>query len=75
MHATLRVGTALLYCSDGVDDKPVFDGFRLALSVIDAEDATRLFNALADGGTVEMPLTQTFWSPLYGMVIDRFRVG
>jgi PhnB protein len=40
-----------------------------------AVDADRVFAALADGGTVTMPLTQTFWSPRFGMLSDRFGVG
>ena len=34
--------------------------------------ASRLFSALADGGSVAMPLAATFWSPASGMVTDRF---
>ena len=34
-----------------------------------------MFDALADGGKVEMPLMQTFWSPRFGMLTDRFGVG
>jgi len=33
------------------------------------------FAALADGGQVRMPLTKTFWSPRFGMVVDRFGIG
>ena len=33
------------------------------------------FDALTAGGTVQMPLTRTFWSPCFGMVTDRFGVG
>ena len=52
-----------------------FDGFRLALTVPTEADARKAFDALADGGSVQMPLTTTFWSPCYGMVTDRFNVG
>ena len=38
-------------------------------------DARRAFDALADGGSVEMPLGKTFWSPCFGMVTDRFGLG
>ena len=41
----------------------------------DAAQADRAFNALADGGQVLMPLTQTFWSPRFGMVADKFGVS
>jgi PhnB protein len=47
-------------------------GLHVAITVSDAEDAARLFNALADGGQVTMPFGRTFWSPGFGMVVDRF---
>ncbi len=76
MHATLRIGTSNLMCSDGrCDGKPVFNGFSLSLDAANEAEAERLFNALAAGGTVQMPLAKTFWSPKFGMVADRFGVG
>jgi PhnB protein len=75
MHASFRVRGVQLMASDGCDDRSKFDGFRLALTVPTEADARRAFEALATGGTVQMPLTKTFWSPCYGMVTDRFGVG
>jgi PhnB protein len=49
-----------------------FQGFQLSLLVSSEEEAKRLFAALADGGKVTMPLAKTFFSPLFGMVNDRF---
>jgi PhnB protein len=39
-----------------------------------AEDAERMFTALSDGGTVQMPLSKTHFSPHFGMLADRFGV-
>ena len=75
MHATIRIGGAILMASDGCDDKTRFDGFRLSLALPTEADARRAFAGLSDGGTVQMPLTKTFWSPCFGMVTDRFGVG
>ena len=76
MHATLRIGTSNLMLSDGrCDGKPVFNGFSLSIDAASEAEADRLFAALADGGTVQMPLAKTFWSPRFGMVADRFGVG
>jgi len=76
MHATLRIGTSNLMLSDGrCDGKPVFNGFSLSIDAASEAEADRLFAALADGGTVQMPLAKTFWSPKFGMVADRFGVG
>jgi PhnB protein len=75
MHASFAVRGVRLMASDGCDDKSKFDGFRLALSVASEAEARRAFDALAVGGTVQMSLAKTFWSPCYGMVTDKFGVG
>jgi PhnB protein len=75
MHASFTVGKMMILASDGCDDKSEFNGFRLALSVPSEAAADTAFNALAEGGKVDMPLMKTFWSPRYGMVTDRFGVG
>ncbi len=75
MHAEFTVGSMTIMASDGCDDKSKFEGFRLAISVATEADAHRTFGALAESGTVDMPLGPTFWSPLYGMVTDKFKVG
>ncbi len=75
MHSEFHIGNMKLMASDGCDDKSRFDGFRLALSVPTEAAADHAFNALADGGKIDMPLMRTFWSPRYGMVTDKFGVG
>jgi PhnB protein len=75
MHASFRVRGVLLLASDGCGGQSNFDGVRLALAVPKEEDARRAFDALADGGSVQMRLGKTFWSPCYGMVTDRFGLG
>ena len=75
MHASFRVGQARVMASDGCDEGSVFSGFSLALSAKTNADATEMLEALADGGTIKMPLTKTFWSPLYGTLTDRFGIN
>ena len=76
LHASFRVGDTVVMASDGnCTGKPAFQGISLALSVDDEADAHRRFDALAEGGDVQMPLTRTFFSPAFGMVTDRFGVG
>jgi PhnB protein len=76
MHAGFRVGGITIMASDGCcDATEKFEGFSLSLTVPDGEAADRAFTELADGGKVEMPLTKTFFSPRFGMVIDRFGVS
>ena len=47
-------------------------GVMLALTYPTAGEARAIFAALAEGGTVNMPLAETFWADTFGMVIDRF---
>ena len=75
MHASMTIAGVRIMASDGCDDKTRFEGFRLAISIHSEADARRMFDALADGGKVDLPLCATFWSPCYGMVTDRFNVG
>lgn len=46
----------------------------LTLTFNDVEEARTVFNRLADGGSIGMELQQTFWSPLYGSLTDRYGV-
>ena len=76
MHASFRIGETILMASDGrCEGESRFDGFSLSITVPDEGAADRTFNALAEGGKVEMPLTETFWAPKFGMLEDRFGVG
>jgi len=76
MHASLRIGETAVMASDGrCSGQPGFQGFSLSLTAADEAEAVRLFAALADGGTVQMPLGKTFFSPCFGMVADRFGVS
>lgn len=49
-------------------------GVMLALSFATIAEGRRVFDALAEGGTVTMPPGETFWADLFGMVIDRYGV-
>lgn len=74
MHASFRVRGVQLMAADGRDEASKSVGVWLAVSVPAEADARQLFDALADGGSVGMPLGKTFWSPCYGMVTDRFGI-
>ncbi len=76
IHASFRIGDLTVMASDGrCRGTPNFQGFSLALTVPDGAAADRLVSALADGGQVQMPLAETFFSPGFGMVSDRFGVS
>lgn len=75
MHSALRIGNANLMASDGCSEGGKFEGFSLSLSAANEADARKKFEALAQGGQVQMALGKTFWSPCFGMVTDRFGIG
>ena len=76
MHACFRIGETSVMASDGhCVGQPSFQGFSLSLTVPSDAEAARLFDALGNGGQVQMPLTKTFFSSRFGMVADRFGVS
>ncbi|MEQ8846802.1 YciI family protein [Botrimarina sp.] len=75
MHCDFTIGQTMVMASDGCGGGEPFGGFRLAITAPTEADCDRVFDALAEGGAVDMPLQQTFWSPRYGMLTDKFGVG
>jgi PhnB protein len=49
-------------------------GFSVTLSIKDPADAERIFHALSDNSTVQLPLQETFWALRFGMLVDRFGI-
>jgi PhnB protein len=74
IHARLVVGNWALMGSDAPPDhyQPP-QGIYVSVNVA-AGDAERIFNALAEGGTTTLPFQKTFWSPGFGMAVDRFGI-
>jgi PhnB protein len=75
MHARLNVNGEVLMGSDAPPDhykEP--KGFSVSLQLKDPAESERIFNALAEGGKVGMPLQQTFWATRFGMLVDRFGI-
>jgi PhnB protein len=75
MHTSLPVGSMLLMGCDACGRGKPIGGFQISLSTPDEAEAKRLFAELSEGGNVGMPLGPTFWSPLFGMLTDKFGVG
>lgn len=74
VHAALRIGDSVLMATDMPPQMyKVPQGFSVSITTTAAE-AERVFPLLAEGGTVNMPLTQTFWAERFGDVVDRFGI-
>ena len=76
MHITLQTPDgAVLQGADhpqGRQVKPA--GFSVCVSTKDKAEAERIFKGLSDGAQIQMPIQDTFWSPAFGMLIDKFQV-
>ena len=76
MHAQVQIGDTTVLMSDGrCTGNTNFQGFALAIRANTENEADKAFNALADGGKVNMPMAKTFFSSRFGMCNDKFGVG
>ncbi|HLJ45732.1 MAG TPA: VOC family protein [Bryobacteraceae bacterium] len=74
-HATLTLDKQVLQGSDvAPEDYVKPQGFTLRLGLTDPAEVERVFNVLAEGGTVQMPLEQTFWALRFGVLVDKFGI-
>jgi PhnB protein len=75
LHVSFRIGDARLMASDGYNKGAAqFKGIALSIDAKDAADAKRLFDGLSAGGKATMPLQETFYSPCFGMLEDKFGI-
>lgn len=76
MHARLEARGLTLMGSDMPPGMAFegYQGFQLCVAAQDREEGERLFQALSQGGQVKMPYAATFWSPGFGMLVDRYGV-
>ncbi len=79
MHIALPIGKDnVLMATDAIDSmgQKLTEGnnFSISISTDSKEEAENLFNALAEGGTVTMPLADTFWGAYFGMLKDKFGI-
>ncbi|PWK68516.1 VOC family protein [Aminobacter sp. AP02] len=73
INAQLIIGDQVLMASDAPPQyRTEMSGFSVSVDMDDLAKAERVFNALADGGSVNMPFSPTFWAKGFGMVKDKF---
>ena len=76
MHAAFHIGDTQVMATDGeCSGKSSFSGIKLTLNATSNGEAEKLFNALAQGGKVNMPMSETFFAHRFGIVADKFGVG
>ena len=76
MHTSMNLGTMLFMgCDAPAAPRVSFGGFQVSLELSDEAEIKRLYAILSEAGSIQMPLAQTFWSPLFAMFQDRFGLG
>lgn len=79
MHVSLPIGSSILMGSDrGGEWASSFvlgNNFSISITADSKEEANKLFNDLALGGQITMPLENTFWGDYFGMLTDKFGVN
>ncbi len=77
MHATLKADGFVLMFSDTMPGMEVTSGnqVNLNLNFSDVDSQTAVFNKLAEGGNITMPLEKQFWGARFGMLTDKFGVN
>ena len=75
MHGSMTIGDQVLMAADvapeGYEEPK---GISLSLQMNDTSEAERVFNELAKGGRIVLPLEKTFWAARFGMLVDRFGI-
>lgn len=75
LHAFMTVGDTVLMASDAPPERyEQPKGIYVSIRVKDPAHAETIFHALAENGSVHMPIQQTFFSPRFGMLIDQFGI-
>lgn len=76
IHVRLEIGDQVLMASDCPPDRPYegIKGCSVSIAVDTMAEGERIFNALKEGGTVEMPYEKTFWAARFGALVDQFGV-
>jgi PhnB protein len=75
MHTTLEVDGDFIMGADSPPGRYTEPkGMTISIGVKSKDKGQKIFNALSEGGNVMMPFAETFWSPGFGMCVDRFGI-
>ncbi len=79
MHVSLPVGSSVLMGSDKTTGSGpplvVGNNFSISIEGRSREHCDEVFARLSEGGSVHMPLQETFWGAYYGLWTDRFGIN
>lgn len=75
LHAKISINGTSIMASDAGGNYKQPQGFSVAIDLSDPAEAERVFQALAEGGRVQMPMQQTFWAARFGSLVDKFGIS
>jgi PhnB protein len=78
MHTSIKIGDSVIMACDNVfaeNPTTVGNNISLAIGGNDVASAEGMFEKLSDGGTVTMPMQETFWAERFGMLTDKFGIN
>jgi PhnB protein len=78
MHSVLKIGDTVIMAADSMSDEhpvKVGNNISLAVGVDTVEQAESMFAKMSEGGTVTMPIQETFWATRFGMLTDKFGIN
>jgi len=78
MHCSIKVGDSVIMACDNVfEEHPTIVGNNISLAIggKDIAEADSTFEGLSEGGTVLMPMQETFWALRFGMLTDKFGIN
>ena len=79
MHTSIKIGDSVIMACDNVfeEQNPTTVGNNISLAIggDDVVAADTMFEKLSDGGTVTMPMQETFWAQRFGMLVDKFGIN
>jgi len=79
MHVMLPIGNNTVLMGSDIPKaypNPITgSNFSVAVAPESKDEATRIFNGLAEGGNITMPIGPTFWAEAFGMLIDKYGIN
>ena len=77
LHTTLKIGDTHIMACDSMSDQKTTQGDNISLAIgsSDVGSAEKMFERMSEGGTVVMPMQETFWAERFGMLKDKFGIN
>lgn len=76
IHTSIPLGDGRLMGCDAPQGRSTpIGGFQISVESKDEAEVKRIYEALKENGSVQMPMASTFWSPMFGMCTDKFGVA